>query len=147
MLPTVLRESARTDRYGSPLCAIMMDIDHYKEINDRHGHVRGDEVLQRFSEIVQTNIRGTDYFVRYGGDEFLILLAATHITRARDFAEKIRHLVEAQDFGEGIRVTVSAGVAEYIPGETGEIFIQHADKRFTVPSAAAGIAPCLTPPA
>lgn len=129
MLPAIInRETARTERYGSPLCAIMMDIDYFKKINDQHGHFRGDEILQRFSGIVRANIRGTDYFVRYGGDEFLILVSASHLTKTRDFAEKIRRLVESLSFEDGIKVTVSAGVAEHSPGEAAELFLHRADK-------------------
>ena len=129
MLPTILRrESARTDRYGSPLCAIMIDIDYFKKINDRYGHFRGDEILQRFSEIARANIRSTDYFVRYGGDEFLILVSASHLTKAREFAEKIRRLVKTLDFKDDVEVTVSAGVAEHLPGEAVELVLHRADK-------------------
>lgn len=129
MLPAILnRETARTDRYGSPLCAIMMDVDYFKKINDRYGHFRGDEILRRFSEIVRANIRRTDYFVRYGGDEFLILVSASHLTKAREFAEKIRRLVKNLDFKDDIEVTVSAGVAEHLPGEAVELFLHRADK-------------------
>lgn len=109
------REMARCARYERPLSLILFDIDHFKRINDGHGHLAGDHVLKRLAELVSKHIRREEAFARYGGEEFAIIMPETPASRAQIFAEKIRHMVEETQFeyeGQMIPVTCSLGVAE-----------------------------------
>lgn len=109
------REMARCARYLRPLSLIMFDVDHFKVINDSHGHIAGDVVLKRLAELVSEHVRKEEAFARYGGEEFAIIMPETPARRARVFAEKVRALVERTTFcyeGKSIAVTCSLGVAE-----------------------------------
>jgi len=103
---------ARHEHSRQELCALFLDIDGFKQLNDRLGHVRGDRVLNRFVEIVQDNIRPTDFLFRIGGDEFCCLLPQTITEQGYWVAERIRRQFEAADpGGPEARVTVSIGIA------------------------------------
>jgi diguanylate cyclase (GGDEF)-like protein len=127
---------AVAERYDSTLSLIMVDIDRFKEINDRHGHLAGDAVLKGLAELFRTVLRKSDIAGRWGGDEFGILLPQTDIARAREFAARLcRALRERQaqqpegedgfpDVGE---VTVSAGVAALATGEELDDLLGRAD--------------------
>jgi diguanylate cyclase (GGDEF)-like protein len=115
------------NRFHHPLAALMLDLDHFKQINDRHGHAVGDTVLKRFSEIIQANLRGSDIFGRWGGEEFLILSPYLHLRDAVKMAEKLRLAIERAEFDGGIRLTTSIGVSEYRAGETAAPLIERAD--------------------
>ena len=98
---------------GDGLAVVALDLDHFKAINDRHGHEAGDQVLQRFSETVRGCIRGEDLFARLGGEEFVVVLPDSNADAARRLAERIRREVEALEFaphGPSLQVTVSLGV-------------------------------------
>ncbi len=95
-----------TNRYGEKLSVIMMDIDHFKEYNDTHGHLEGDRLLVRLAGILSQEMRRTDYIFRYGGEEFLVILPETDLDSACEAAERMRKAVE-----EEIGVTISLGVA------------------------------------
>ena len=98
---------------GDGLAVVALDLDHFKAINDLHGHEAGDQVLQRFSETVRSCIRGEDLFARLGGEEFVVVLPDSTADNARRMAERIREEVEALEFaphGPSLRVTVSLGV-------------------------------------
>jgi diguanylate cyclase (GGDEF)-like protein len=98
---------------GDGLAVLALDLDHFKTINDLHGHETGDQVLQRFSETVRGCIRGEDLFARLGGEEFVVVLPDSSADSARRMAERIRGEVEALDFaphGPSLRLTVSLGV-------------------------------------
>lgn len=109
------RELLRSWRFGRPLAIAMADIDRFKEVNDRYGHLQGDLMLKRVSEALAEGVRGTDLIGRYGGEEFLIVLPETDLEGGDFVAEKLRRLVEEvrapTDGGEEIRVTISIGVA------------------------------------
>jgi two-component system cell cycle response regulator len=83
------REVARTERYGRPFCLLMLDIDHFKEVNDTRGHDAGDEALRRVANVIQSGTRGIDTGARIGGDEFAVILPETEITRGLEVAERI----------------------------------------------------------
>ena len=106
-------EVERALRYGSDLSCIMIDIDHFKAINDRYGHLRGDQVLRDIARVIQTSIRKIDIGARYGGEEFVVVLPETSLDGAYLQAERIRREVKAHYFDsiDGGRVTVSCGVA------------------------------------
>jgi len=97
-------------RYGHDLSCIMLDIDHFKSVNDTHGHAAGDLVLKDLAKIFRTLKRGSDYICRYGGEEFVIVLSHTDIKGAMDVAERFRSAVESHDFS-GISITSSFGVS------------------------------------
>jgi diguanylate cyclase (GGDEF)-like protein len=105
---------ARCARTGEELGIMMIDVDHFKSINDRYGHPAGDEVLRRLAAVAQATIRSSDYFARYGGEEFCILLPSTSEKDARILAERLRHnyaeLVMEFD-GEVLCSTISIGVS------------------------------------
>jgi diguanylate cyclase (GGDEF)-like protein len=96
-------------RYGRPLTLVMIDIDHFKEVNDTFGHQAGDEVLQRIARVLQRSTRQSDFVARFGGEEFVVLLPETPLLEGLRVAEKIRAAVAAENFPT--HVTVSAGVA------------------------------------
>jgi diguanylate cyclase (GGDEF)-like protein len=101
---------ARANRYCEPLAVVMADLDHFKEVNDTHGHVEGDKLLTQVAGIIAQGIRQTDMVARYGGEEFLIMLPDADRENACLIAERIRREIEAHT-----RVTISLGVATYHP--------------------------------
>jgi diguanylate cyclase (GGDEF)-like protein len=110
-----LRETARSMRYGNPLCAIMIDIDQFKRLNDERGHAAGDRALQALVCKVKTMLRGQDSFARTGGEEFAILLPDTPMSAGILTAERVRQAIDAFEvpFETGpIHLTVSVGVAQ-----------------------------------
>jgi two-component system, cell cycle response regulator len=125
------RELARCGRHGRPLSLILFDVDHFKQINDSHGHVAGDHVLRDVAASVRGSVRREECFARYGGDEFVLVTPDTPIDGARSFAEKLRQLVEAREFefdGRPIPVTISVGLATMRPGlDDPGAFIRAAD--------------------
>ena len=105
-----LRRHHATDE---PACLVMLDIDHFKQINDQHGHTVGDEVLRALARIVLSNVRSTDCAGRYGGDEFAIVLRGMHLDGATAVAHRIREQVQALQLHDmpGLQFTTSMGVA------------------------------------
>jgi len=109
------REIERGRRSNSALSLIVMDIDHFKLINDTYGHLQGDSVLKEVASIIKENIRKIDFPARYGGEEFATILPNTNINNAVNIAEKIRKLMESHNFKaekEPLKVTISMGVAK-----------------------------------
>jgi two-component system, cell cycle response regulator len=109
------QELERARRYGRPLSVVLCDVDHFKNINDTHGHQAGDEVLKQFAKLLMGSTRGSiDWVSRYGGEEFLVVLPETSAPDAIAFADKTRRAIEAHPFeiaGATLRVTSSFGVA------------------------------------
>jgi two-component system cell cycle response regulator len=108
------KEIARARRYARDLGLIMFDIDHFKRVNDTHGHVAGDYVLREIAAIVMKRIRRDQVFARYGGEEFSLVLPETNLAGVRALAESLRLLIEQTRFefgGEQLRITVSFGVS------------------------------------
>jgi len=123
----IKREIERTKRKSRPLSIAMFDIDHFKEVNDAHGHHVGDYVLKTLSQIAKRNIRDIDYLIRWGGEEFLVIALDTELKGAEVMAEKIRHAIENYSFNKVGRVTVSFGVTQFKQNDTEESFIKRAD--------------------
>ncbi len=124
-------EFERARRHGHNLILILADIDHFKRINDTHGHLAGDAVLKGVAKILHSSLRIEDVVARYGGEEFAILLNEPSVVGAKDAAERIRKKVELSSFDHGIRVTISMGMYVYDKESrcTSEIdLIQFADK-------------------
>jgi diguanylate cyclase (GGDEF)-like protein len=112
------RELARAKRYGTSLSCVMIDLDHFKEVNDRHGHLVGDQVLVAVADALRRSIRDSDMVARYGGEEFVLLLPSTDLPGARDLAERCRAVVAATQVAgrQGLlSVTASMGVASLPP--------------------------------
>jgi diguanylate cyclase (GGDEF)-like protein len=108
----VVEEIKRAQRYGQPLSMLMIDLDHFKNVNDEFGHLLGDEVLRQISVIFLRQLRKVDHVCRYGGEEFAVILPATTLAAAIAVAEKLRRTVEMHHFpGVPRPVTVSIGVA------------------------------------
>jgi len=105
-------------RYGTPFSLILLDIDHFKNVNDTHGHRAGDHILREGAELMTSVIRDCDSAFRYGGEEFAVLLPETALKQAQHIAERLRKAVKnyaAECDGASVSVTVSLGVAEYNP--------------------------------
>lgn len=116
-----LEEQKRiADQTGAPLCLAVIDLDHFKRVNDEVGHLAGDEVLRTFAAIAQRNMREADIFGRYGGEEFLIVLPNTTLLEGLNIAERLRERVEAHAWHPSLHepVTVSIGLTQYIAGES-----------------------------
>ncbi len=115
ILEVLEKELHRALRYQRPLTIGMADLDHFKRVNDTHGHLAGDMLLKRVSVALAAGLRGTDSIGRYGGEEFLLVLPETVIEGATAVAEKVRHLVEetatTMDDGSEVRLTISIGLA------------------------------------
>ena len=133
LLETLERELGRARRHGRPLALALFDIDHFKRINDTHGHLAGDEVLRLLGSLVRTLVRAEECFARYGGEEFALVLPETSLEGAAAVAEKVRAAVHAHPFafdGKHIPVTVSLGVAQVDERVArGQDLIQAADDR------------------
>lgn len=119
-------------RYGRPLSALMIDIDHFKRVNDSHGHAAGDTVLRCFSDILRGNLRESDLLGRLGGEEFALLLPESDGGKAVVVAELLRHEVAATEItltdGTALRITASFGVSEaFIDGDTVAELLSRAD--------------------
>jgi two-component system cell cycle response regulator len=128
------RELKRCQRYNLSLSGLMIDVDHFKSINDTHGHLMGDEVLRAVGKILQTTLRGYDFAVRYGGDEFLVVLAQNNPAGATYLAERIREMVHSHPFSipqlPPASITVSIGVASLAGSATPtpNVLIEAADQ-------------------
>jgi len=127
-----LEEQTRhAGRYQEEFSLIMADLDHFKEVNDRYGHLAGDDVLESVGRLVQQSIRATDRAGRYGGEEFLIILPRTDLSSGVNVAERIRKAVEAARMeggkGEVFGITISLGLSSYQAGEETESLISRAD--------------------
>lgn len=120
-------ELQRITRYGGSLALIMFDIDHFKDINDDCGHTAGDMVLKAIAHRIRDLIRASDVLVRWGGEEFMILVPHTG-EQAVDLAEKLRDAIERNDFKLVPKVTASFGVAAYRPGDTLETLYARTDE-------------------
>ena len=119
------------DRSGRPLSAVLFDIDLFKSVNDRYGHLAGDRVIRAISQLTRGVVRESDVVVRWGGEEFLVLLKDCGLEKATDVAEKLRQAVADHRFevdGTAIPVTISLGVAQYISQEAQASFFARTDR-------------------
>ena len=125
-------EVDRFNRYKHPLALLLLDLDHFKEYNDSYGHLEGDKVLVRFSQIIKSCLRANDSAYRYGGEEFTVILPETAGAEARTVAQRIRSALEAERFSpqneKDVKITISIGVTEYQEKEELSTFIQRADQ-------------------
>lgn len=120
-------ELERTTRYPRPLSVMMIDVDHFKKINDQFGHQVGDSTLQLLSKTIFDAIRTTDIFGRIGGEEFALVLPETPKQAANDFAERIRLKIADTSFPGVEKITISLGVTEYYSDDTEDSVFNRAD--------------------
>ncbi len=125
--PRLAAEAARSQRHGHPLTVLALDLNNFKQINDRYGHPAGDLVLKEFAERLNSTIRASDLAVRMGGDEFLVLLPECPVERVQVLLARLSPL-EVDYRGEKIPVTFSAGWVGYERDETPEQFLERADQ-------------------
>lgn len=127
------REQHRARRYGSPVSILVLDLDHFKDVNDAHGHETGDLALQHVARIFRNCLRATDLAARLGGEEFGVLLSNTNSLQALEVAEKIRMAVASAPLhinNHSIRLTISGGIAELgTDGDTLRELVREADIR------------------
>jgi two-component system cell cycle response regulator len=126
-------ELERARRYGSTVTMLVVDLDHFKRVNDGHGHLAGDEVLREMARLLHEAVRAVDVVARYGGEEFVVVLPETTLEGGCAFADRLRERIEGQAFGTGgrtrVRLTASVGVAAFpSPGvDTVESLFARAD--------------------
>ena len=125
-------EVDRYNRYKHPLSLLLLDIDRFKNYNDTFGHLEGDKVLVKISQVIKSCLRKLDTAYRYGGEEFTVILPETSCEEALLVAERIRNVVQAEVFrpeeGKDISITISIGATQYAENEELSAFIQRADK-------------------
>lgn len=126
----ITTEMARFQRYGTPLSLVVVDVDHFKRVNDELGHPAGDHVLATVSNVLREHVRESDIVARWGGEEFIVAYTSTDVEGAAIAAERLRVAIEAADIrhqGERISVTVSLGLAGAQPRESAESLVNRAD--------------------
>jgi len=121
-------ESERSRRFSQPLSLILIDIDHFKLVNDTYGHDVGDEVLKTLTDIVQENIRRIDIFARWGGEEFLLLCPTTDLDNTQKLAEKLRFAVESTPFSKVNHITISLGASTFREEDSFKELFKRADQ-------------------
>jgi diguanylate cyclase (GGDEF)-like protein/hemerythrin-like metal-binding protein len=124
----IAREFARARRFRHPLAIVILDLDHFKRVNDRYGHPVGDQVLAATARLLATRVRESDLVARWGGEEFAIIASVTDAAGAARLAEKLRALMEVTQLGPAGAVTGSFGVAEMRPDDTVESMLERADE-------------------
>lgn len=132
---TLQREIEMSRRHLQPLSLLMLDIDHFKHVNDSHGHSAGDDVLREVAAAIKGQLRNVDMVFRFGGEEFLILLSNTGREAAAMVGERLRFAVQAKDYkadGNLIELTVSLGCSTLLPGESAESLLRRADSALYV---------------
>ncbi len=132
---TLQREIEMSRRHLQPLSLLMLDIDHFKHINDTHGHSAGDDVLRAVAASIKSQLRNVDMVFRFGGEEFLILLSNTGRDAAAMVGERLRFAAQARKYsadGNTIELTVSLGCSTLLPGESSESLLRRADSALYV---------------
>ncbi|KIF58371.1 GGDEF domain-containing protein [Pseudomonas fluorescens] len=135
MEQTLLREIEMSRRHLQPLSVLMLDIDHFKQVNDLHGHSAGDDVLKAVAASIKGQLRNVDMVFRYGGEEFLILLSNTGRDAAAMVGERLRQAAQTQDYyanNQLIELTVSLGCSTLLPGESADSLLRRADSALYV---------------
>lgn len=123
----LIQEAKESRRYSTHLSLIMFDIDHFKLVNDTHGHQAGDAVLKEMAKLISENIRDADLLARYGGEEFMILASHTDRESAFTLAEKLREKVRTAKFDGALHITCSFGVTQFHDRDTIDSFLKRID--------------------
>jgi diguanylate cyclase (GGDEF)-like protein/hemerythrin-like metal-binding protein len=129
-------EISRATRSGQPVTLILLDIDHFKRVNDVHGHLAGDAVLKEFVGRIRERMRDTDSLFRWGGEEFVVLATSVGYRGGAALAEGLRRIIAAVPFAKVGPITASLGVTEHVEGESAESWFQRADKALYAAKAA-----------
>ena len=135
MEQTLQREIDMSRRHRQPLSLLMLDIDHFKSVNDTHGHAAGDHVLREVAASIKQQLRNVDMVFRYGGEEFLILLSNTGRESAALVGERLRYAAQSNDYWAAntrIELTVSLGCSTLLPGESADSLLRRADNALYV---------------
>ena len=131
-LESTTREVARAKRYNNDLSVVLLDVDHFKQINDKRGHAAGDMVLSAVGKLLNSSLRTCDIVARWGGEEFVLLLPSTSLDHAAEVGERVRAELAGATIkdgnGDAVPVTASFGVASYSGAETLEQMIDRADR-------------------
>lgn len=125
---TIDTEISAAKRYGRPCSVLLFDIDHFKQVNDTHGHDAGDRVLATLSDVINQSLRPTDYFGRWGGEEFMVVASNCDLENAAQLAERLRQAIETCDFGPVGNITASFGVTHWMTGDTRRTLVKRADQ-------------------
>ncbi|OHU91815.1 MULTISPECIES: sensor domain-containing diguanylate cyclase [Pseudoalteromonas] len=123
--PQLQKHIARARMGRVPLSLLLLDIDHFKQVNDRHGHLAGDRVLKHFAQLCQSVANHSDIICRWGGEEFMILMPNTYLSHAQQLSEKLRERLAACECE--VPITISVGIAQYQPQESEDEFLKRAD--------------------
>ena len=124
----VYRLIALAERYGQEFCVCLFDLDHFRCLNDTHGHLVGDQVLQEVAQVARLHLRATDLFGRWGGEEFVVLLPQTRLNDAQTALERVRLALHTIALPNVHAITASFGIAAYLPGDTSESLLHRADQ-------------------
>ncbi len=127
----IKEELERWRRFKNPLSLVMIDIDHFKRINDNYGHAAGDKALKVIAKLLAQKTRKTDYLARYGGEEFVLIMPGVSAETAKLTVDKLRVFVESSGFhfkGEPVTITVSCGISDFCEGDSSENVFERADK-------------------
>ena len=124
------QEVSRWQRYHTPLALLVLDVDHFKHINDHYGHKAGDKALQLIARVLRQSLRDSDFLARYGGEEFVALISDNSVTQVAAVAEKLRHAIAAAVFhfrGQPVPITLSCGYAVFRDGDNADSVFHRAD--------------------
>jgi len=121
-------EVDRAKRYANPLTVFMYDIDHFKRLNDTHGHRAGDDILYNLTKVVKNSLRDVDIVGRYGGEEFLVIMPSTLLSDAIDVAQRVCETVSNHKFNEVKQLTISIGLVELGKDETMDMLFTRAER-------------------
>jgi diguanylate cyclase len=124
-------EIGQWQQHGNTLMLAMLDLDHFKRINDNYGHLAGDKVLKIIASVLRKRLRGTDFIARFGGEEFVLLMPSTVPANGLKLLETLRAAIEACPFhfrGEPVTITLSIGLAAFKPGEHSDLVLKRADQ-------------------
>ena len=119
---SITREIARASRSSSSLSCLFLDLDHFKLVNDTHGHLTGDRALQAVAKAIKPQLRQSDVLSRFGGEEFTVMLPETDQSHAKEIAERIRksiaEIIIKDDYDEDFKITVSIGISTWSPNHS-----------------------------
>lgn len=130
IIKRLVQETSRASRSGHPFVLAMLDVDYFKQFNDRHGHEVGDRILLSIAQAMRSSVREYDLCGRWGGDEFLMLFPETRLSEANSVMERLRHKVQDMELivgSDALSISVSIGMTEYLPEESFSDTINRAD--------------------
>jgi two-component system, cell cycle response regulator len=121
-------ETEKAKRGQQKLSLVMMDVDFFKKINDKYGHIKADTFLKRLADVAKKQARGSDVVARFGGEEFVILLPETSIEKAKTFGSRLRNAIHSDSVLKKYKITVSGGITQYKERDNKKRFKERVDK-------------------